>query len=117
MDTAQLDINGSSGGITANPLAIPGLEGLQGMLGFIMIGSTVLGVLFLVLYILSLVQHARADRAVIAMHKDIAAIKEILQKQVSGSPVADIPTPAQVSSETPPVADADQLEGLSTDLT
>lgn len=91
MDLSQYGINGSGG--TSGTSAIPGLDGLQGMLGTITIISVVLGGLFMVLYVFSLVQRMRADRAMIGMHKDIAAIKEILEKHAK--PVATTPQPSE----------------------
>ena len=102
MDLSQYGINTG----TTNPsLSIPGLGNLQSMLGIITIASLVLGVLFVVLYVVNIVQRMRADRSMIAMHKDIAAIKVLLEQQLASphpvheQPVAPVkpaaPKPAQ----------------------
>lgn len=79
MDLSQYGINTS----TTNPsLNIPGLGNLQSMFGIITIASLVLGILFMILYIVNIVQRMRADRSMIAMHKDIAAIKVLLEQQL-----------------------------------
>ncbi len=96
MDLSQYGIGGSSTGGTSSTTAIPGLDGIQGMLGIITVISVVLGVLFMGLYVFNIVQRARADRAMIDMHKDIAAIKEILEKHTATITI----TPPQ-ASETP----------------
>jgi len=87
MDLSQFGLNGDSTGSSTSPLAIPGLESLQGMFGTIMVGSAILGGLLTILFIINMVQRIRADRALIAMHKDIASIKEILERQTA-TPVA-----------------------------
>ncbi len=80
MDLSQYGINTS----TTNPsLSIPGLGNLQSMFGIITIASLVLGVLFVILYVVNIVQRMRADRSMIAMHKDIAAIKLLLEQQIA----------------------------------
>lgn len=100
MDLSQYGINSNQTNGTGGPIAIPGLEGLQSMLGWITLASVVLGGLFTLLYVINLVQRIRADRAMIAMHKDIAAIKEILEKQVAPHPA---PTPQVSASSSTPV--------------
>lgn len=100
MQSLPFDLNG---GTTESPSAfsVPGLESLQGMLGTIMIGSAVLGGLLTILFIINLVQRVRADRAMIAMHKDIAAIREILEHQPV--PATQVPTALSIAP-TPPSA-------------
>lgn len=97
------NVLGSNSGSTS---AIPGLDRLQGMLGMITIVSVVLGGLFMALYIFGLVQRARADRAMIAMNKDIAAIKALLEQQVqapatkpTSTPPATVGQPEAVASQ------------------
>lgn len=78
MDLSQFGIgDGNNTGLT-----IPGLENLQNMFATIMTASMIIGGLFIVLYIINLIQRMRADRAMIAMQKDIAAIKALLERQV-----------------------------------
>lgn len=81
MDLSQFGLgNGSS---DAGALSIPGISNLQATLATITTISVVLGGLFLVLYIISLIQRVRADRAMIAMRKDIAAIRVLLEQQTA----------------------------------
>lgn len=75
MDLSQLGINTNG----AQNVTIPGLGSLQSMLGTIMTVSIVIGGLFIVLYLVNTVQRMRADSAMINMHKDIAAIRAILE--------------------------------------
>lgn len=101
MDLSQFDIGNGDGKLT-----IPGLESLQNMFTTVMAASLVIGALFVVLYIINLVQRIRADRAMIAMQKDIAAIKALLIEQVQATAInqvqSDSPlTPAPSQSEQP----------------
>lgn len=96
MDLTQLlNSQNGTGGAT-----IPGLEGLQSMLGTITILSVVLGGLFLILYVINVIQRMRADRAMIAMHKDIAAIRTLLEQGQ-----APAPTTAPVAPASNPIRD------------
>lgn len=102
MDLSQFGLNGTNG--TGSPLSIPGLADIQGLLTTITLVSVVLGGLFMVLYIANMVQRMRADRAMIAMHKDIAAIKELLEKNIAApqsapQPAAHIAVPAPVEPQ------------------
>lgn len=92
MNLSQYGINANSTGAS-----IPGLDGLQNMLGTITVVSVIIGGLFVVLYAINVIQRIRADRAMIAMHKDIAAIKEIIEKQVT----QPTPHPQTVQAPTP----------------
>lgn len=104
MQSLPFDINNGTTGSSSSAFSIPGLESLQGMLGTIMIGSAVLGGLLTILFIINLVQRVRADRAMIAMHKDIAAIRDILERQPAPAtqvlPMPSVtPTPPSTISE------------------
>lgn len=113
MDLSQYGISSGNTSSSGNALsAIPGLDGLQGMLGLITVVSAVLGLLFVVLYALNLAQRMRADRAMIAMHKDVAAIKELLEKQI---PTATASTPAADSAPGPAPANAPSQPTATTD--
>lgn len=93
MDLSQYGINTTTG---TNGLQIPGLSGIQGTLTTIMVGITILSVLFIVLYIVNLVQRWRADRALIAMRKDIAAIRATIEQR--GAPAPAAPAPPRVET-------------------
>ena len=107
MDLSQY-LNGTNTNGTGNTLSIPGLENVQGLLGTITIISVVLGGLFAVLYVINTIQRIRADRATIAMHKDIAAIKELLILERSSTTFAQ-PTPQpNAPAESPSTPEAPQ---------
>lgn len=93
MDLSQYGINTTT---STDGLQIPGLSGIQSTLTTIMVGITVLSVLFIVLYIVNLVQRWRADRALIAMRKDIAAIRATIEQR--GAPAPAAPTPPRVET-------------------
>lgn len=99
MDLSQFGINANNAGQTG--LQIPGLSNLQGTLNTIMIGVSVLSGLFMLLYIVSLVQRFRADRAMIGMHKDIAAIRALLEQRSGASPAASPAQPNVVTRDGP----------------
>ena len=94
MDLSQfgLDTTNGTGGLT-----IPGLQGIESMFQTITTVSVIIGVLFLVLYVINLVQRMRADRAMIAMHKDIAAIRMMLESRQPQATTHD----ASVESQAP----------------
>lgn len=100
MDLSQFGIG--NGNDTSNPFTVPGLEGLQSTLATIMTASMVIGGLFIILYIINLVQRIRADRAMIAMQKDVSAIKTILEQF----------QPAPRHSDTAPVVEPRQEQSL-----
>lgn len=83
MDLSQFGIGNTTNSSGTGGFSIPAVDNLQNTLNTIMLGAAVLSVLFVVLYIVSLVQRFRADRAMIAMRKDIAAIRAIAEQ--SGS--------------------------------
>ena len=56
--------------------------------GFIVVN--VLGILFMIFYVISMIRKWRVDSATLHMQKDIAEIKEILSKQ-SPAPIAPEP--------------------------
>lgn len=82
MDLSPLGITDTSGD-TAVPFTVPGIENLQDTLTTITIASIVLGLLFIVLYAANLIHRIRADHAMIAMQKDIAAIKQLLEQHAA----------------------------------
>lgn len=90
MDLSQFGINATNSQ-GSSPFTIPGLDNLQQMIGTITIVSTIIGVIFIVLYVINLIQRIRADRAMIAMHKDIAAIKALLEQQTGRAQAAPAP--------------------------
>ena len=83
MDLSRFGIG--DGTSESSVFTIPGLENLQNMFSTIMTASMVIGGLFIALYIINLIQRIRADRAMIAMQKDIAAIKALLEKSQTSS--------------------------------
>lgn len=93
MDLSQFGINadGSTSGLT-----VPGLGNIQTLLANIALISIIIGGLFFVLYLINIIQRMRANRSTIAMHKDIAAIRAILEKQ------ANSPTPSVITEEQKP---------------
>lgn len=78
---------------------LPGLENIQTMFATLTTALIAFVVVFGILYIVNLVQRIRADRAMIAMQKDIAAIRSLLQTQVAPSHPSTNPTlpPEQTS--------------------
>ena len=84
MDLSQLNLGGSSqpsgttGGIT-----LPGMENVQNIqstLNTVVLWAVIFAGLFLLLYIVSLIQKARANHAIIAMRKDLTAIRVALER-------------------------------------
>ena len=67
-------------------LQIPGVAALQNTLNTIILGATILSIVFVVLYIINMIQRFRADRAMIAMRKDIAAIRQQLEARSVAKP-------------------------------
>lgn len=89
-----IDLNTTSPTGTTPTATVPGLDSLQSMFGIVTIASVVIGVIFLVLYIVTVAQRMRADRAMVAMRQDIAAIKSLLEQQLAPRIDAPAPTPA-----------------------
>ena len=94
MDLSQLGISDTSGINTQ--VSIPGLDGIQStlsgiqsMLPIITIGSLVVTVLFLILYIVHIIRRWKVDKAIIETHKEVKAIRLLLEtKQTPPSPSA-----------------------------
>lgn len=105
MDTVESLTNGTS------TLSIPGLDNLQPLMNNLMIVSIITGGVFLVLYLLNVIRHMRADRAMIAMHKDIAAIRELLEHQQT-APRPAVEPPVEPAAQ--PSATRDESESSLT---
>jgi hypothetical protein len=100
MDLSQYGISGTSG--TSSQVSIPGLDGIQNalsgiqsMLPIITIGSLVVTVLFLVLYIVHIVRRWKVDKAIIETHKEVKAIRVLLEYRQNP------PTPAATAIDEP----------------
>jgi hypothetical protein len=87
MDLSKIGVDAQNGFTGIN---IPGLTNVQNMLSTITTVSAVIGILFFIMYVISMVQRMRADRAMIAIRKDISAIHELLKGAVAPAPAAPV---------------------------
>lgn len=112
MDLSQLGINTQD--ITNGSGSIPGLGNIQSLMGTITLISIIVGGLFFVLYLINVIQRIRADRAMIAMHKDITAIRAMMEQKNAPTPtaVAIIPPAPEAAAPTMPIRD--ESESAST---
>lgn len=108
MDLSQFGLGGTNG--TSPQTNIPGLEGIQNslsgiqsMLPIITIGSLVITVLFLVLYIMHIVHRWKVDKAIIETQKDVHAVRVLLEgKQTPPETITPVSNePRDVTPPTP----------------
>lgn len=78
MDLSQLGLDTTTG--TTQSIDI------QGIMGTVTIISVVIGGLFLIIYLINLIQHMRVNRAMLAMHKDVAEIRKLMEERRPAMP-------------------------------
>lgn len=90
----QLLNEGSDGGASVlDPFA-----GIREILPIVLVWSFVIVSIIAVLWVISIIGRVRAERAMVNMQKDMKAVRELLEQNLSTTP-APIPTPAQPQSE------------------
>lgn len=109
MDLSQYGISNSAG--SGAQVNVPGLDGIQNtlsgiqsLLPIITIGSFVVSIVFLVLYIIHIIHRWKVDKAIIETHKEVRAIRVLLEYKQN--PPAAAESVVSEPQETPPPAPA-----------